>query len=584
MKLPRLSIRFNLNDVKVSKRLIISFSVLIVLMFVVGAFSVLTIRSTEEGAEIQAYIENAISDVRVINEHNIAYRYDRNDYRPDIIRDKVGNGVWVLDQLQSYVPESIQARFDSAYTDLFSLTEFTEDYFQSALTYDSLANLGIDQEAELIAYYEDSSLPFSQKRAAFQALELLHLELVKHLLHQGMIKDFSPIDQSLEVITEQVNSTHPDEQAFAMVSDLKNTIDQFKTIHEHTGWVNWKIENVSFNAITNIDTMSTRFKTYLSDEMKRNILIIVLTIVFSLLFAGGIAYTLIRSINLGLQEVIEIAGQIAKGNLSLDALNKSKVRKDEFGVLKQEFALMLQSLRKNVNSLLEMSSVLESTGDALLQSAQHISNNATGQAASVEEISATLDEIAVDIESSAENASKTKQLSNESMQFVEKIAERNRLMIDKSVQIESESEIVTQIAFQTNILALNAAVEAAIAGVAGRAFGVVATQVKELANTSKKAADRIINLSKEGVESSTEGGEMVNKVLPSLQQIDEKIDEVAFATNEQRYKSQQIIKALQNLNDLSQVNATQSEELSASSEELKDHAIQLKQQVDFFTL
>lgn len=576
--------RFNFNDVKVSNRLIIGFAGLILLMIVVGTFSVLIIRSTERGSEIQGYIEDVISSVRVVNEHNIAYRFDRREYRPDIIREKAKLAVDVLSKLSEHIPVELESRYDSAYNDISSITEFAEDYFRSSLEYDSLVNHALQLQDEIVLNYETTSLTYAQKLEVNRALDEIHVELYRHLLHQAMYKDLSPVDEAIHSITDKLKSTDSDKQVKQLLADLQQVINQFRGVNEHTGWINWKIENVAFNSISSMDIISNRFKSYLQEEIQQSIIVIVGVIIFSLLFAAVIAYTLTRSINLGLQEVIKIAGQIAKGNLSLDALNKSKVRKDEFGVLKQEFALMLQSLRSNVNSLLEMSSVLESTGDSLLKSAQHISNNATGQAASVEEISATLDEIAVDIDSSAENANKTKQLSNDSIQFVKKIAERNQLMIDKSVQIESESEIVTQIAFQTNILALNAAVEAAVAGVSGRAFGVVATQVKELANTSKKAADRIINLSKEGVESSTEGGEMVNKVLPSLHMIDEKIDEVAFASNEQRYKSQQIIKALQNLNDLSQVNATQSEELSASSEELKDHAIQLKQQVDFFTL
>ena len=576
--------KVNLNNIKVSRRLIVSFLILIVLIVIVGTFGVLTIRSTQEGSVIQGYIENVISDVRVVNEHNIAYRFDRNDYRPDIIKEKAGKAIEDLEELETFVPLLLKDRYDSAYVDIVSLTEYSEDYFKSSVKYDSLVNRGLYLDENIEVAFEKSTASIGTKIIFKEYIALIHEELTRHLLHQGVNKNMAPLDSSYQQIVKLTQNNKSTVLIDSLVTDFGHTMSQFKEVHEHTGWVNWKIENVSFNSISSMDIISDRFKSYLSQELRQNIIIIVSTIIFSILFAAVIAFLIIRSINGGLKEAITIAGQIAKGDLTLDTLNNGIIRKDEFGQLKEEFAVMLQSLRKNVDSLLNMSSILEDTGKVLYNSAQQISNNANGQAASVEEISATLDEIAMDINNNAENANKTKQLSNNSMQYVEKVAKSNQLIIEKSIQIERESETVTGIAIQTNILALNAAVEAAVAGVSGRAFGVVAARVKELAETSKYASDQIITLSKEGVEYSREGGEMVDKVLPSLRLIDEKIDEVALASNEQRYKSEQIINALQNLNNLSQVNATQSEELSASSEELKEHALLLRQQVDFFTL
>ncbi len=584
MKLKNIYHKFNLNNIKVSKRLIISFSILILFMLIVGTFGVLTIKSTQEGSIIQGYIENVISDVRVVNEHNIAYRFDRNDYRPDIIREKVGLAVEVLEELKPYVPDLLLNRYDSVYADIVSLTDFSEDYFKSSLRYDSLVTRGLELEEEMTVTFEQFSVSGLKKMKFKENLNQIHVELIRHLLHQGVYKDMEPLNKAYEQIVKQSQEYGRLGKLSNQTIELGQTINQFKEIHTHAGWVNWKIENVSFNAISSLDIISERFKSFLDSELRQNIIIIISTVIISFLFAVIIAFLIIRSINSGLKEVMVISEQIAKGDLSLNTLNNSCQRTDEFGRLKEQFSVMLQSLRNNVNSLLNMSNILENTGNVMFKSAQQISNNANGQAASVEEISATLDEIAMDINSNAENANKTKLLSKSSMQFVEKMDERNQLIIEKSMQIERESETVTGIAVQTNILALNAAVEAAIAGVSGRAFGVVAAKVKELADISKNASDQIIMLSKEGVEYSNEGGRIVKKVLPSLRQIDEKIDEVALATNEQRYKSEQIIKALHNLNELSQINATQSEELSASSEELKEHAVSLKKQVDFFTL
>lgn len=577
--------KVSLDNVKVSKKLVFGFVTLIIMMLIIGGLSISSIRESNTASQIQAHIELAISDVRVVNEHNIAYQFDRGDYRPGIILSKADSAVNELYRLKQNLPESIIPRLDSAYVKVSSIRGFSEQYFKSSLEYDSLIN----QSLAIVSTLEDTinfiRIPSYRRELISRGINHLKLELNHHLWHQSIYEKLENIDNGILDLKNGFNLNSTDTNAIFLLNlELSQGLETFKAVHEHTGWLHWKVERLAFNAISDLDIVSFRVGNYLNTELDNHVNMIIMVIAFSMLFAVLVAYLIIRSINKGLREVVDIAQRIAKGDLGTQLLNTNRQRKDEIGELRIAFIEMIQVLRKNVNSLLQISTVLQSTGDALSGSAQEMSNNANEQAASVEEISATIDEISIDINKNAENANKTKELSNNSMVFIEHIEKRNVSIIEKSVQIESESKFVNSIALQTNILSLNASVEAACAGSAGKGFAVVASEVKKLAETSKLAADRIIGLTRDGVSLSTEGGKMIQEILPNFNQIDQMIEEVAQASSEQRYKSNQIVGSLKSLNDLSQINATQSEELSASSAELKEYAENLKQQVNFFKL
>jgi methyl-accepting chemotaxis protein len=149
--------------------------------------------------------------------------------------------------------------------------------------------------------------------------------------------------------------------------------------------------------------------------------------------------------------------------------------------------------------------------------------------------------------------------------------------------IAEKISIIEEIARNTNLLALNAAIEAARAGEHGKGFAVVAAEVRKLAENSQKAASEISELSKTSVDIAEQAGELLTKIVPDIQKTAELVQEISAASSEQKSGTEQINKAIMQLDGVIQQNASASEEMASMAEELSSQAEQLQATMEFFT-
>jgi len=243
---------------------------------------------------------------------------------------------------------------------------------------------------------------------------------------------------------------------------------------------------------------------------------------------------------------------------------------------------------------------LQETGDQTVLASNEISNTsqllaegAGEQAASIEETSSSLEEMASMTKRNSESSSKANSLAKETRAAADKGSNDMKAMIAamEAIKVSSDDiakiiKTIDEIAFQTNILALNAAVEAARAGESGMGFAVVADEVRNLAQRSAQAAketagkiEGAIAKSAQGVEISNAVAQSLNEILIKSRQMDELAAEVATASREQTEGITQINVAVGQMDKVTQSNAATAEESAAAAEELSAQAETMNQAV-----
>lgn len=223
---------------------------------------------------------------------------------------------------------------------------------------------------------------------------------------------------------------------------------------------------------------------------------------------------------------------------------------------------------RTTNFIKEVASAISASANEIAATVQQQEQTVNLQASAVNETTVTMDELGVGSRQSAEQAEasslgarqalalaeegsravqETMQGMNGLKLKVEAIAERIIHLSEQTTQIGSISDLVSNLANQTNMLALNAAVEAARAGEHGKGFGVVASEIRKLADQSKQSAEKI-NVLVSDIQSSInstvmvtdEGTKTVDSNLALSQSSAERFSGVADAVNSVFMNSQQI--------------------------------------------
>ena len=301
-----------------------------------------------------------------------------------------------------------------------------------------------------------------------------------------------------------------------------------------------------------------------------------------------LAWKLVRSITVPLDEAVETIDAIAAGDLTREL---QSTRKDEFGHMLRSLSAMSTRLRGVVS---EVRVGVDSVSSASIQIANgnHDLSARTEQTASnLEETAASMEELTATVSQSADTARQANQLAGTAAQAAARGGEVVGQVVASMQQITDIIAVIDGIAFQTNILALNAAVEAARAGEQGRGFAVVASEVRNLAQRSAEAAKEIkalIGASVEKVDAGTHlvgnAGQSIEDIVAQVKRVSDLIGEISSATGEQTIGISQVGEAVTQLDQVTQQNAALVEQSAAAADSLKHQAARLAEIVSVFRL
>jgi methyl-accepting chemotaxis protein len=301
-----------------------------------------------------------------------------------------------------------------------------------------------------------------------------------------------------------------------------------------------------------------------------------LAVFFTLVFVGFIII-----VSKSFRSTLQATERLAQGDLTGKIVPN---RKDELGQIESSLAILQSRMRHVIEHVKETTANLIAASSELNSGSQLISTGANDQAAASTEISMTMDQVAMIAKQTTDSSNETNAIAKVAYQGILKGAEDLMQALAVIEDIAQKNSIISEIAYQTKILSINASIEAARSSEFGKGFSVIAEHIKKLAETTQISASEIQEVSKKGVQLTRDSATMLQELVAELQKTTELTQQVADSGAEQYAAIDQINLSMQELNNITQQNASSSEELTASSEELVRLSETLSEQIDFFKL
>ena len=319
-------------------------------------------------------------------------------------------------------------------------------------------------------------------------------------------------------------------------------------------------------------------------------------------------------------------GTLSDGILNLEMKKDLVVRKDEVGDIARAIQRLIESMRDIITNITTSSQALQGFSEEFAASFDHIAesinnvniavdeiaNGSSSQAAEtmsasqkVTQMGTALGETTANVETLGSSSVKMREYNKTAAKNLDElsaISETTKASVllvqnqtnqtnDSAQEIREATELITDIANQTNLLSLNASIEAARAGENGRGFAVVADEIRNLSEQSRESAERIVEIVNTLIANSNtrvttmnevaenirtqnnkieETGEMFRSLNEEIAEVTEAIEKIRKQTEALDVQKKEVLDIVDGLAAIAEQNAAGTEETSASMAEFHE--------------
>ncbi|MGM3160803.1 methyl-accepting chemotaxis protein [Dickeya undicola] len=417
----------------------------------------------------------------------------------------------------------------------------------------------------------------------------------------AMMLQLPTADQEKALYQNIKNSNNKTSAIIARLIALQNAgnTDVARTLLLSEGrgaFVQWLAD---VNAFINYEAAQNNQLTHTARETARYFTVAMPIILIVAILLGALAMLttqrrIFRSLGTEPAVLLTMTHAIASGNLA----EKTAINDKQQHSVMAAIEAMRQSLIAIVANVLKHADGVTAASENISKSSVALSQRTDMQASALQQTSAAMGQVSESVKDNAASARQASQLSENAVsetrqgyQLVSKIVHTMESIKQHSDSISSITKVIEDIAFQTNILAINAAVEAARAGDVGRGFSVVAAEIRTLSQKTTASAHQIKKLIDASSEKIGEGYSEISQASDVMQKINQTVDlssefirKIADTSAEQSVATQEIARALTEMERTTQQNAAMVEQTATDTAYLETHSLELKQSVSRFTI